>query len=76
MRSLVIYKFWYSLQTLKKSTKRKILCNLCFQLSKATTDDQLRAELTCDEVLDVLEKVGYSGIPQKETVVGIQHVIQ
>ena len=24
------------------------------------TDEQLRAELTCDEVLDVLEKVGYS----------------
>lgn len=40
------------------------------------TDEQLRAELTCDEVLDVLEKVGYSGIPQKETFPGIQPVIQ
>ena len=71
-----MYKLCYSSQTVKKRTKRKILCNLCFQLSKATTDEQLRAELTCDEVLDVLEKVGYSGIPQKETVAGIQPVIQ
>ncbi|PFX16159.1 hypothetical protein AWC38_SpisGene19587 [Stylophora pistillata] len=47
-----------------------------YLLSKAMTDEQLRAELTCDEVLDVLEKVGYSGIPQKETVTGIQPIIQ
>lgn len=46
------------------------------KLSKAMTDEQLRAELTCDEVLDVLGKVGYSGIPQKETVTRIQPVIQ
>lgn len=39
-------------------------------------DEQLRAELTCDEVLDVLEKEGYSGIPRKEFVAGIQPVIQ
>ena len=60
----------------KEEKKRKILCNLCFQLSKATKDEQLRAELTCDEVLDVLEKEGYSGIPRKEFVAGIQPVIQ
>ncbi|KAM7425831.1 hypothetical protein ABFA07_022792 [Porites harrisoni] len=46
------------------------------RLSKATKDEQLRAELTCDEVLDVLEKEGYSGIPRKEFVAGIQPVIQ
>ncbi|KAJ7381358.1 hypothetical protein OS493_001485 [Desmophyllum pertusum] len=46
------------------------------RLSSATTDEQVKATLTCDDVLDVLESIGYSGIPQKETVAGIQPIIQ
>lgn len=33
-------------------------------LSSATTDEQVRARLTSDVVLDGLESIGYTGIPQ------------
>lgn len=36
------------------------------------TDEIVRAALTSDDMLDVLESIGYSGIPQKETLSGIQ----
>ena len=36
----------------------------------------MRAALTSDNMLDVLESIGYSGIPQKETLSGIQPIIQ
>jgi len=45
-------------------------------LSSAATDEQVRAILTSDDVLDVLESIGYTGIPQKETLTGIAPIIQ
>lgn len=36
----------------------------------------MRATLTSDVVLDVLESIGYTGIPQKETLTGVQPIIQ
>lgn len=64
-------------QLLSNNNNKNSSCfNLVFQLSNATTDKQVKAALTCDHVLDVLESIGYSGIPQKETVAGIQPIIQ
>lgn len=62
--------------TVLNNNKNNYCFNLVFQLSSATTDEQVKATLTCDDVLDVLESIGYSGIPQKETVAGIQPIIQ
>ena len=50
--------------------------NIVLLLSSATTDEQVRATLTSDVVLDVLESIGYTGIPQKETLTGVQPIIQ
>ena len=61
---------------LSNNSKNSNCFNLISQLSNATTDEQLRAALACDNVLDVLESIGYSGIPQKETFMGIQPIIQ
>ena len=36
------------------------------------TNEIVRAALTSDDMLDVLESIGYSGIPQKKTLSGIQ----
>lgn len=49
---------------------------LVFQLSSAATDQEVRDALTSDEVLDVLESIGYTGIPQKETLAGVKSIIQ
>ena len=53
-----------------------ILVIFALQLSSATTDEQVRTTLTSDVVLDVLESIGYTGIPQKETLTGVQPIIQ
>ena len=50
--------------------------NVVFQLSSATTDEGVRAVLTSDDGLDVLESIGYTGIPQKETLAGVKPIIQ
>ena len=44
-------------------------------MANATTDEIVRAALTSDDMLDMLESIGYSGILQKETLSGIQPII-
>ena len=46
------------------------------KIQSVQDEDQLHEVLLQDDVLQVLEEIGYKGVPQKETLVSSTNVIQ
>ena len=42
----------------------------------AKSDDELRSVLVLDDVLTVLEEIGYTGVPHRETLKSAMSIIQ
>lgn len=42
----------------------------------ANTDDEVKNLLISDSILDVLQELGYTGIPHRETVLSVKSIIQ
>ena len=46
------------------------------KIQSVQDEDQLHEVLLQDDVLQVLEEIGYKGVPQKETLVSSKNLIQ
>ena len=46
------------------------------KLSNAKTDDEVQEILKEDDTLDVLEGIGYWGVPQRETLSPVANIIR
>ena len=46
------------------------------QVQQACNDDQLREVLMTNEGLDILEEIGYTGVPQREKTTSSNSLIQ
>ena len=49
---------------------------LCLQLEKAHSDKDIQDLLLSDEGLDLLEIIGYQGVPSRETVASAGNIVQ
>lgn len=46
------------------------------QVQEACNDDQLREVLMTSEGLDILEEIGYTGVPQREKITSSNSLVQ
>jgi hypothetical protein len=49
---------------------------IVIKLANAKTDEEVQSILTQDDTLDVLDSIGYRGIPQRETTTSVINVIR
>ncbi len=47
-----------------------------YKLSNAKTDKEVQEILQEDDTLDVLEGIGYRGVPQRETLSSVANIIR
>jgi hypothetical protein len=45
-------------------------------LCNATSDAEVKELLMKEEMLDILSEIGYRGIPQRETLSGVEVIVQ
>ncbi len=46
------------------------------QLSAASTDDQVQDIIMKEATIDILQELGYTGVPYKETVTTVGQIVQ
>eukprot|EP00794_Sanderia_malayensis_P012517 gene12518-13801_t len=52
------------------------LCGSSLQVSDATNEEQLHNIILTEEVLDILQDIGYTGIPSRETLKTAKNIVQ
>ena len=67
----IVYKY-YTQYILKLYISLYINLQLC----NATSDEEVKELLMNEEMLDILSEIGYRGIPQRQTLSGVEVIVQ
>lgn len=66
----------YLLQLLDHKFNFMLSNKLYLQLTICVTDNNVQDTMLQDDTLDILQKIGYSGVPQHETTLTCKKVVQ